>query len=138
MMIEKAVTAVAAGKPNDISVLYEAGMVIVIGLVVVFLTLIALTAIFWLFGKMMYRDVRHVPVSETTVRENVSVPMPARLPFKPVVQSGVSDEVVAVIAAAVAAMTPEGTRYAIRSVRRAKGERSVWAAAGLMENTRPF
>ena len=62
----------------------------------------------------------------------------------PVVKNGVSEEVVAVIAAAVAAMAPEGTEYAVRSVRPAvkqrsvRGQRPVWGATGLAESTRPF
>lgn len=54
------------------------------------------------------------------------------------VQDGISEEVVAAIAAAVASMAPEGRRYSLRNVRRADRERPVWAAAGLAESTRPF
>ena len=65
---------------------------------------------------------------------------PAARTSAPVVPNGVSEEVVAVIAAAVASMAPEGKRYAVRSIARAgkHHERSVWAAAGLAESTRPF
>ena len=52
--------------------------------------------------------------------------------------SNVSEEVVAAIAAAVMSMAPEGKQYVIRSVSRTRGERPVWAAAGLAESTRPF
>ena len=46
---------------------------------------------------------------------------------------------VAAIAAAVAMMAPEGKRYAVKSVsRKDAGGRSVWAAAGIADNTRPF
>ena len=68
----------------------------------------------------------------------VSAPAPVPAAPAPVVSGGVSDEVVAVIAAAVAAMAPEGNRYAVRRVSRVRGERPVWAAAGIAENTRPF
>lgn len=54
------------------------------------------------------------------------------------VPGGVSDEIVAVIAASVAAMAPEGKQYRIKSVSRVRSQRPVWAAAGLAENTRPF
>jgi hypothetical protein len=52
----------------------------------------------------------------------------------------VPDEVVAVIAAAVSAMSGNGTQYAIRRIRpvSTSNSRSVWAAAGIAENTRPF
>lgn len=54
------------------------------------------------------------------------------------VPGGVSDEIVAVIAAAVASMAPEGKQYRVKSVSRVRSQRPVWAAAGLAENTRPF
>jgi len=51
----------------------------------------------------------------------------------------ISGEIIAVISAAVAAMAPEGVRYAVYSVKRAsKQERPIWATAGLLESTRPF
>lgn len=57
----------------------------------------------------------------------------------PAVENGISDEVVAVIAAAIAAMSADGKSYSIRSIKKSRnGTRPVWAAAGLQENTRPF
>ena len=54
-------------------------------------------------------------------------------------EEGISGEIIAAIAAAVAAMEEgTGSSYSIRSVRRSAGTRPVWGAAGLMENTRPF
>ena len=52
----------------------------------------------------------------------------------------IPDEVVAVIAAAVAAMSTDGKQYAIRRIRpaTATGVRPAWAAAGIADNTRPF
>ena len=50
---------------------------------------------------------------------------------------GVSEEVVAVIAAAVAMMYGGQGRAKIKSIRRAGG-RSAWANAGVLDNTRPF
>ena len=67
-----------------------------------------------------------------------SILMPMYISTGAVAADGISEEVVAVIAAAVAAMTPEGKRYAVRSVSRARGDRPVWAAAGVAESTRPF
>ena len=47
----------------------------------------------------------------------------------PVVEDGISDETVAVIAAAIAAMgAASGKKLALRSVRTAKGARSAWAS----------
>lgn len=120
-------------------ILSGAGLTILIGLVVVFAALIVLVLIFWLFGKLVHREEKPaVPPQKAAV----SVPVaPAAVPA-PVPGlmrgDGISDEVVAVIAAAVAAMAPEGKRYAIRQVQRATRGRSAWAAAGIAENTQPF
>jgi sodium pump decarboxylase gamma subunit len=140
MKIDKVLTLFVTGSLNGESILTESGLVIMIGLVVVFATLIVLTAIFWLFGRASsYREkpATSKPDAEEH-KETESLLVAAPLPVKPSIQSGISEEVVAVIAAAIASMTPEGTGYAIRSVRRARGERPVWAAAGVAENTRPF
>ncbi len=120
-------------------VLGDAGMTILIGLVVVFAVLILLTLIFMLFGKVVHRGgqapsteisaVPKVPAQPSTVSST---------PAAPIVEDGVSDEIVAAIAAAIAAMAPEGKTYAVRRIGRARGERPVWATAGLMEHTRPF
>lgn len=57
----------------------------------------------------------------------------------PVVEGGIPDEVVAVIAGAIAAMDgANGTHSVIRSVARAKGQRSPWSMAGVLKNTNPF
>jgi len=61
---------------------------------------------------------------------------PAPAAFAP---DEISGEIIAVISAAVAAMAPEGVRYAVHSVKPvSKRERPIWATAGLLESTRPF
>ena len=52
-------------------------------------------------------------------------------------------EIVAVIAAAVAAMAPDGKRYSVRNISRTdkntrRGQRPAWAEVGIIESTRPF
>ena len=56
----------------------------------------------------------------------------------PTIEEGIPEEVIAVIAAAVAAsgMSPSKTR--IKSIKKASGGRSAWANAGVLDNTRPF
>ena len=54
----------------------------------------------------------------------------------PTVEDDVPEEVVAVIAAAVAAMMTPAVR--IKSIKKAGGGRSPWAHAGVLDNTRPF
>ncbi len=135
--MENAYRALAAAG-NAGEVLGDAGMTVLIGLVVVFSVLILLTFIFWLFGKIMSGSgSKTAPPPEpkpAAAAPAVSAPAPAA----PVVAEGISEEVVAAIAAAVASLAPEGKRYAVRRVTRAAGGRPVWAAAGLAENTRPF
>lgn len=57
----------------------------------------------------------------------------------PDIEDGVEEEVVAVIMAAIAAMGAQsGKKLMLKSVKTAKGQRPVWASAGINENTRPF
>ena len=56
----------------------------------------------------------------------------------PSAEQGVPGEIVAAIAAAVSCLY-DGKPAVIREIRRAdRSARSPWAAAGLLENTRPF
>ena len=128
MRIDKLLTLNTAEYPSDM-------MTVVIGLVVVFSVLLLLTIIFWLFGKIAGSK------SESTAQPAVQSVTPSVPRTAPVTNGNdVPDEVVAVIAAAVAAMSTDGKQYAIRRIRPAatRGSRSVWAAAGVAENTRPF
>lgn len=113
----------------------SAGMVLVIGLVVVFAVLLLLTFVFWLFGKIVGGGNEN-PSAPAIPKPVKKAPAPVPQP----VTDGVPDEVVAVIAAAVAAMSDGTTQYAIRRIRPASvgATRSAWAAAGLADNTRPF
>ena len=113
----------------------SAGMVLLIGLVVVFSVLIVLTFVFWLFGKVVGNQ------GATTAAPAPKTPVAKPMATAPAPQTdGVPDEVVAVIAAAIAAMSDGTTQYAIRRIRPATTAhaRPVWAAAGIAENTRPF
>lgn len=141
MVLDTGLTALRAA--DVAQVMGDAGMTILIGLTVVFAVLILLTFIFWLFGKVLSGSRKEAAAKETPAPAPV-IPAPAPAPIPaPAVQDGVSDEVVAVIAAAVASLAPEGTTYTLRNVRRVPREqgrhgRPVWAAAGLADNTRPF
>lgn len=87
---------------------------------------------------------KSVTAEEVKVEKSFSVetPLEKELVEKagplPMVNNGISDEVIAVIAAAVASMAPEGTKYTVKSVKWIRAQRPVWAAAGLAESTRPF
>lgn len=114
------------------NLLGNAGMTVLIGLVVVFGVLLVLTFVFWLFGKVAGAGASQ---ARTAPKAAPKVASPT-----PVVEDGVPEEVVAVIAAAVAAMSDGSTRYAVRRISpaRSQGTRPVWAAAGIAENTQPF
>lgn len=121
----------------------EAVLDVAVGFILVLAVLILMIIIFWAFGKVMVATAgkekqpkvkAEKPVKPAkAAKASVPAPVPA-----PVVGDGVDDEIVAVIAAAVAAMAPAGCTYAVRRVERARAARPVWAAAGVMENTRPF
>ena len=116
------------------NLLSTAGMTVLIGIVGVFAVLLILTFIFWLFGKIAGSGAKtSAPAEKKPVVIQNSVPAP-------VVEDGVPEEVVAVIAAAIAAMSDGTTRYAVRriSTARTQGTRPVWAAAGILQNTQPF
>lgn len=127
---------------NAADILAESGTTILILLVVVFSALIVLTFIFWLFGKIFGRSKGDKKKVAPSAPPPKAAPAKAAVPVNavkaPVVQDGISEEVVAAIAAAVACMAPEGKKYALRSVTRTHQGRPVWAAAGLTESTRPF
>lgn len=114
-----------------------AGAVIFTGLTVVFIALIGLSLIVWLFGKLFCG---FSSSSKKNSTPSEPAPKAPAAPVKPamVVEDGISDEVVAVIAAAVAAMGAQAGGFALRSIHRTKEARPVWAQAGLMQNTQPF
>lgn len=107
---------------SNSSIFSESAMTVLIGVSVVFGVLLLLTFTFWLFGKVVGRG-QKTPITVT-----------------PVVEPGVPDEVVAVIAAALAAMSEDdGKHYTVRRIRPVRvGKRKAWASAGIADNTRPF
>ena len=57
----------------------------------------------------------------------------------PVVEDGIEEETVAVIMAAISAMSSaEGKKLVLKSVKTAKPQRPAWSTAGIIDNTRPF
>lgn len=132
--------------------LSDAGSKIIVGFTVVFIGLILLVTFFSIMGlifkaiskssakksekkkvKVDKKNSENKTVVAEKKEEPVSVP-------EPVVEDGISDEIVAVIAAAIASMSDGETRYAVRSIKKTRnvGGRSVWAMAGIRENTTSF
>lgn len=122
-----------------------AGAVIITGLIVVFIALVGLWLIVWLFGKLFVtvgssskpsQPKKQAPTQTKSAAQ--TAPSNTAVKNAMVIEDGISDEVVAVIAAAVAAMGSAAGGFAVRSVRRVKEARSAWTTAGLAQNTQPF
>ena len=109
------------------------------GLVIVFAMLVLLVIIISVFGMVMSR-LSGAPKKEKPKKEP-KVEVKPSAPAAPVTTaSSEEDDIVAAISAAVMMMY-EGTGKTpvIRSIRpAAKGVRSAWGMAGVMNNTRPF
>jgi sodium pump decarboxylase gamma subunit len=104
--------------------------VVLIGFGIVIAALIILICLMAYLGSAIGRLTK--PKDSDTAQYSAN---PA-LSVVPAVEQGISDEVVAVIAAAVACMMGEGTGFTIRSVTRAP--RKEWQMAGMAQNTRSF
>lgn len=117
--------------------------VVVTGLTVVFLCLILLVIILFLFGivsKVKRKSAEKKAESnraEKTV--DIALTMTQDVETVPDIEDGIEEEIVAVITAAIVQMSANsGKRFALRSIKTAKPQRTAWAAAGLIDNTRPF
>ena len=125
--------AAGAAQTTEPSVLVVAGT----GMSLVFLVLILLTFIITLQGKLFdaLNAKKQKAAAEAAVK---SQPQPPQLqePMEepPFVEEGINEEIVAVIAAAVAAAS--GGKYTLRAVKRAGG-RGSWGAAGVKSGTEP-
>ena len=106
--------------------------VIVTGIIVVFLALILLILVMTAMGAVITR-LTGSKKPEKQIEKSVDASVQ--------VESGIEEEVVAVIMAAVSAMQAEsgepGT-FAVKSIRRSREARPAWSVAGLRQNTRPF
>lgn len=118
----------------------ETWSVVLVGLVVVFSVLLILVAICWVMGRIFsaLTGGKNGGAQAGKKSEAASAPAVKKEAASPVVEDGISDEIVAAISAAVACMMGSGKSFALKSVRRAKETRSAWSSAGIAENTRPF
>lgn len=112
--------------------------VVITGLVVVFLGLVLLIAFISIIGTIF----KKIDKKKNSVKPEVTAPAVSKASLVSDVSVANSDEVIAVIAAAVAMLSAaDGTSYRIRSVRAVSSKASAgnsWAAAGLRESTNPF
>lgn len=120
--------------------------VVITGLAVVFIALILLILLVALYGKIFEainnRSVAKAKAKAEAAAEKSPVPVkavPAPETSAPVVEDGIEEETVAVIMAAVYAMSAQtGKKMVLKSVKTAKPQRPAWSTAGIMDNTRPF
>lgn len=115
-----------AGYPSDL-------VVVMVGVSLVFLILLLLTVIISLQGRFFDALEKKRAQKQKAAAPEVSFPVAAPAP---VVEQGISPEVVAAIAAAVAFMG--GGHYTLRTVSRAKEGRNAWSRAGVIRDTEPF
>lgn len=142
---------------NVTPVLADAGMslsekgiasakVILTGFVVVFSVLLLLILIIKLYSTIVQKAQQSGKKKKEKIKvkeDTPSVSAPAAAPVVSAssvqsVQDGVTDEVVAVISAAVATMYGSSGKARINSIKKSNSGRSAWANAGILDNTRPF
>lgn len=118
--------------------------VVITGIVVVFIGLVLLILLVSIYGKIF--DVinnRAARKAEETKKaaeaeKAAAKPEPVKV-AAPVVEDGIEEETVAVIMAAISAMSSaEGKKLVLKSVKTAKPQRPAWSTAGIIDNTRPF
>lgn len=137
----KLINSLLAGN-IDMNFEYVASVVIT-GITVVFIGLVLLVVILLLFGliskaKRKSAD-KKAELKNTGKTADTSISKVE--PVKPTleIEDNIEEEIVAVITAAIAHMSEKsGKRLALKSIKTAKPQRTAWAAAGLMDNTRPF
>ncbi len=118
------------------------------GILIVFVVLLLLIIIFYAYGGIFKavtsskeKKLAAKKDSESHAEERHAAPAVSSSSAPAPVDDGtIPGEIIAVIAAAVAALG-DGKKYAVKKVSRAQrqtGRRSSWAASGIYENTRPF
>ncbi len=121
--------------------------VILTGFVVVFVVLFLLIFIINIYGAIIQKATQggkkkkekiSEPEKNSATPSVVSRNTASASASAPNVQNGISEEVVAVITAAVAASSDSSSRTRIKSIKKSDGSRSAWANAGILDNTRPF
>lgn len=115
--------------------------VILTGFVVVFSVLLLLIAVIKIYSTIVQKalDAGKKKKTKEKIESNSTSPAPVVTSTPaPVVQDGISEEVVAVISAAVATMYGSSEKPKIKSIKKSGTGRSAWANAGVLENTRPF
>lgn len=118
--------------------------VVITGIVVVFIGLVLLILLVSIYGKIFdvinSRAARKAEEAKKAAEaaKAAAKPEPVKV-AAPVVEDGIEEETVAVIMAAISAMSSaEGKKLVLKSVKTAKPQRPAWSTAGIIDNTRPF
>lgn len=118
--------------------------VVFVGLAVVFAVLLILVFVCFLMGlisvKLNESKQAKNDSAKTISTDNKSTPAPIvkAVAPPPVVEDGITDDVVAAISAAISCIMGTDNSFAVKSIKRTRGSRPVWNLAGINENTRPF
>lgn len=107
-------------------------IVLLTGLVIVFIVLIFLTYLIKGYGSVL-----RAMQSDSNERK-ASMPAAVGTTVHPSVQTGISEETVAAIAAAVYVLYGVSAERITGIRRSTQPSRSAWGMAGLLESTRPF
>ena len=118
------------------------------GFAIVFGVLLLLIFIIWLYGTIVSnaqnKSTQRKAEKELKKQKQIIAEEKTKTKSKPAfekqlqkVETGVSDEVVAVISAAVYTMYGSKQKVKIKSIKRRKSK-SAWANAAILENNQPF
>lgn len=115
-------------------------LVTLTGIVIVFIVLLLLIMIIQMFGKFFSGKGGDGKRGKNGKSSSVGNKMSAKNAPQKMAADDDSELVAVITAAAMAALSGDGKKYAVRSIRPLKPAfgGSAWKTAGLLENTRPF
>ena len=120
------------------------------GFAIVFGVLLFLILVIWGYGRIISsaqtkasnRTKKRAKIEKIAVKTveksgNMAAPVKTKPVITPKTSDEISDELVAVISAAVYSIYGSKDKVKIKSIKKSSG-RSAWANAGVLHNTRPF
>lgn len=115
-------------------------LVTLTGIVIVFIVLLLLIMIIQMFGKFFSGKGGDGKSGKNGKSSSVGNKMSAKNVPQKMAADDDSELVAVITAAAMAVLSGDGKKYAVRSIRPLKPAfgGSAWKTAGLLENTRPF
>lgn len=123
-------------------------VVLIAGLIIVFIMLILLTLIIKLYGTIIYKNQTNKKQAASKTKKTVktksnSGDLAGSTENNFVNSDDLSDEILAVISAAVASLGAADSKYyAVKSIKQslnqATSNRLEWGMAGKLQNTKPF